>query len=194
VRVVDERGNYYGRLLILERAGNNKWGEATWFCHCDCGNFCTVIGKFLRKGHTRSCGCLRSEVARLRAELPYGEAALNRLYGNYCRRALVDEILWKLDKNQFRAITTRPCFYCGAEPTQRFNEDNYNGTYVYNGIDRINSDLGYVEGNVVPCCKQCNFAKRDLPVSEFIDWITAAYTHLAHLDPVVVDAMLAKGA
>jgi hypothetical protein len=40
-----------------------------------------------------------------------------------------------------------------------------------NGIDRIDSKLGYVEGNVVSCCKICNSAKGDLTLAEFENWI-----------------------
>lgn len=28
-----------------------------WLCVCDCGNLTEVIGKDLRKGNTKSCGC-----------------------------------------------------------------------------------------------------------------------------------------
>jgi len=38
--------------------------------------------------------------------------------------------------------------------------------------------LGYVEGNVVPCCKDCNRAKWDLTVTEFADSIRRIHAHL----------------
>ena len=37
-----------------------------------------------------------------------------------------------------------------------------NGQYLYNGIDRIDNKLGYIKGNMTPCCKICNHAKHDL--------------------------------
>jgi hypothetical protein len=37
----------------------------------------------------------------------------------------------------------------------------------YSGIDRINPSLGYVVGNVVPCCARCNVAKNNMSVEEF---------------------------
>lgn len=30
------------------------------------------------------------------------------------------------------------------------------------GLDRINSSLGYISGNCVPCCKSCNLCKGHL--------------------------------
>lgn len=62
--VINEIGNRYGRLLVLERAKNNHRGEAQWLCQCDCGNQVIVKGVSLRTGHTRSCGCLQKERVR----------------------------------------------------------------------------------------------------------------------------------
>jgi hypothetical protein len=53
-----------------------------------------------------------------------------------------------------------------------------NGDYVYNGIDRLDSSRGYEMGNVVPCCKQCNWAKNDIPYDEFLDWIKRVHRNL----------------
>ena len=59
--VKNEIGNKYGRLTVLERAGNNKNGNAQWFCECECGNTGIFLGTRLRNGHTKSCGCLSRE-------------------------------------------------------------------------------------------------------------------------------------
>ena len=56
-------GCKYGRLLVIKRAKNNKYGDAMWFCKCDCGNEVITLGSNLRSGHSRSCGCIQKEVA-----------------------------------------------------------------------------------------------------------------------------------
>lgn len=56
-------GCKYGRLLVIKRAKNNKYGDAMWFCKCDCGNEVITLGYCLRSGHSRSCGCIQKEVA-----------------------------------------------------------------------------------------------------------------------------------
>ena len=48
---------------------------------------------------------------------------------------------------------------------------------AYNGIDRKDNALGYVEGNVVSCCKFCQYAKRDLPYEEFVAHLARAGQH-----------------
>lgn len=43
--------------------------------------------------------------------------------------------------------------------------------YLYNGLDRVDSNKGYLKENVVPCCEICNKAKRDLSLCQFKKWI-----------------------
>lgn len=57
----DETGNIYGRLTVLERASNVPGEPARWLCGCTCGNRTIARGRDLRRGDTRSCGCLRVE-------------------------------------------------------------------------------------------------------------------------------------
>lgn len=54
----DERGNVYGKLTVIEFTEIR--GEAMWLCRCECGNSSKVAGSDLRKGGTKSCGCLRA--------------------------------------------------------------------------------------------------------------------------------------
>lgn len=64
----DISGNKYGRLTVIEFAGIGKENRAMWRCKCDCGNEIVVIGKSLRSGNTRSCGCLVLDDARMKNE------------------------------------------------------------------------------------------------------------------------------
>ena len=59
----NEIGNKYGYLTVIERAPNSKDGRAMWKCKCDCGNEVIVLGKHLRSGNTKSCGCYQKERA-----------------------------------------------------------------------------------------------------------------------------------
>ncbi len=60
-KVKSEEGNRYGRLLVLKRSGSDKNHRAQWLCLCDCGNHKIILGPSLRRGLTRSCGCLNIE-------------------------------------------------------------------------------------------------------------------------------------
>lgn len=62
---IDLTGQRFGRLTVLEKVDYNDTPqkcEAKWRCKCDCGNIVEVRGTSLRKGATRSCGCLHNEL------------------------------------------------------------------------------------------------------------------------------------
>lgn len=64
---------------------------------------------------------------------------------------------FKLSLQKFEQIISQPCYYCGEKLEGQ-----------YNGIDREDNKLGYVEGNCLPCCKFCNRAKHDNSKEYFI--------------------------
>ncbi|PWF99650.1 hypothetical protein [Levilactobacillus bambusae] len=63
-RLIDLKGQRFGRLVALEIAGQKGNGNKLWLCQCDCGNTCIKDGYNLRHGITKSCGCLVKDVAR----------------------------------------------------------------------------------------------------------------------------------
>jgi hypothetical protein len=63
VKPVDILGKRYGRLLVTRRVpkpSHVKKPVAYWECQCDCGRTTIVASEVLRRGSTKSCGCLRS--------------------------------------------------------------------------------------------------------------------------------------
>lgn len=60
-KTINEVGNRYGKLVVLERDGSNSQGRAMWLCQCDCGKLVKVTGVALRKGITQSCGCFQKQ-------------------------------------------------------------------------------------------------------------------------------------
>jgi hypothetical protein len=87
--MIDLTGQRFGRLLVLERAlPSPSQTQAYWRCRCDCGNSTTTDGWSLRRGLTRSCGCLAREKAserarRGRARLRHGHARKGRYSKTY---------------------------------------------------------------------------------------------------------------
>lgn len=55
-------GTKYGRWTLLKEADDPR-RDRYFICRCDCGLEKIVHGRNLRTGKTRSCGCLRNEVA-----------------------------------------------------------------------------------------------------------------------------------
>ena len=51
---IDLTGKTYGRLTVLEYIGNAKYK-----CKCECGKITIANTENLKRGHTKSCGCLK---------------------------------------------------------------------------------------------------------------------------------------
>ena len=166
---IDELGNQYEQLLVIKEAGKTDTGYITWECVCDCGNTVTAIGSELRHGRKTHCGHATS--------LPEGEAAFNSMYRQYKWQAANKNREFDLMPDEFRNLTLLNCYWCGIGPEQCFGTTRYNGAYVHNGIDRLDNSKGYITENCVPCCGQCNMAKRDLSASEFSVWIRRLVSH-----------------
>ena len=82
---VDETGNRYGRLVVIEKLDSYK-GKAQWLCKCDCGNYTKVSGDSLRQERKKSCGCFRREDARTRFTT-HGQSNAGGANGKKCTRA-----------------------------------------------------------------------------------------------------------
>jgi len=56
---IDERGNRYGKWLVLKEAPRGSDRQTRWFCRCDCGTEKVICGATLRRGNSKSCGCIQ---------------------------------------------------------------------------------------------------------------------------------------
>lgn len=171
LRMRNYAGQRIGMLLVIGEVGRSRNGQILWGCNCDCGNTAIVLGNSLRLGTrsngiarppTRSCGCLRRH--NVGAEMK-PESALRRLWHVYRAHAQRRDLEWTLTFDQFRMLTSSPCFYTGRLPSQRLESFNAKDEYIYNGID---STKGYTLENCVPCYGPINWMKRDLSFSDFV--------------------------
>lgn len=87
-------------------------------------------------------------------------------YKEYQRDAERRNREWSLTRDQYEELVTSPCAYCGDD-TQ------------LNGIDRVNSDLGYTVENTTPCCAICNKMKLNQTVEEFLEQCRRIITYVA---------------
>jgi len=169
----------FGKLLVVESLGTpNKHRQQIVRCLCDCGKEITVKANSLVTNRTRSCGCLQREKAeKRRAVLETNSmTAKTLLYGSYKCEARSRKKVFELTKEEFFNLTSSKCHYCGKPPLQ-ISRRTYDKskTYIHNGIDRKDPLKGYTFDNVVPCCKQCNFAKHRMGYDEFLKWVECVY-------------------
>lgn len=177
--VIISSGEIFSQLTVIERAPKYQTKERYKYkCRCVCGAITFVLGYNLKNGHSTSCGCFKGKTRGDQLKLPAGLAAKRKLFSRYKDSANQRSLDFLLSFEQFIAITSKACYYCGADPNQIVIAKGNNGNYLYNGIDRIDSNSGYVLDNTLPCCFTCNRAKGAMHYDEFLEWIRKIYHHM----------------
>lgn len=160
-------GKVFTRLTVIAFSGKNSHRQAMWLCRCECGKEVVVRGDGLKSGHTRSCNCLQKDATReiCRAlgkanAIAPGQAVLNAKLLNYKKSAVARGYSWNLTKSAAQNMFLQDCYFCGAKPTE-MTVKHYATTAFVNGIDRVDNSIGYEPSNCVPCCKTCQFNKKE---------------------------------
>lgn len=172
----DITGQKFNRLIAIKPVGKDTKRNVLWEFKCDCGNFTVKPIYNVVRNNTKSCGCaFKDSVLKRKPTLKLGQSALNHLYSNYKKRAEKKKISFSLTLEEFKIITQSNCYYCSKIPKQRYSLKNKNNFYLYNGVDRVDNNEGYVKNNCKPCCAICNKAKGILSEEEFKLWIKDVY-------------------
>jgi len=153
-RFVDFTGKTFGRLKVLgvlKRATHVD--KLTYQCECSCGNIVPVLSSSLQTENTKSCGCLRRDMHRLRPfEAAYRQAQRHIAYfSDWTLELTFEEFLV--------FVQQKVCHYCGD--AIQWVEFPVKDQKVGYNLDRKDNSRGYTKDNVVACCKVCNYTKGD---------------------------------
>lgn len=144
---LDETGKRYGRLTVLGKSPTQPTNHSYWVCRCECGTVLIVAGGQLRRGKTRSCGCLNLE--KLRARKRHGKAVggHQRIYRiwNAMRQRCHNP-----NQPHFERYGGRGISVCDEwrESFDAFYRDMGDPPSPDHTLDRIDNDGPYVPGNV----------------------------------------------
>lgn len=149
-------GKRIGRWTVLEFIqGKNR--DIKFRVLCDCGTEVIRTFSTIAYGKSLSCGCLHKEQLIKRITKQIGHSAKNKVLTSYkqsCKQRNLDFIL---EEELFFSLISKNCYYCGKEPQQKV--ETKTGIIIYNGLDRVDNNFGYIPSNVVPCCISCNKIK-----------------------------------
>lgn len=179
-RKKDLLGQRFGRLLVTKLVGSDKNRKILWECLCDCGNRSITRTNDLLRFKVISCGCFRNEAVLPNIKKAYEKSAITRfkgvgdlsgLYINRVKRGALDrkleysitpEYMWSLYLKQECkcALTQIPIF---LNKHKRIGEQTAS-------LDRIDSQKGYIEGNVQWVHKDINQMKWNFGQEKFIEY------------------------
>jgi hypothetical protein len=190
-----EIGSVFGYLTVIEYLGAKNYNNI-YLCKCTCGKTREVKLTGLLTKEVNNCGC-KNFVSKKHANQKYSpeEASYRAKASNYISHAKKRNIEYTLSYDEFISLLKGNCFYCNKPPLNKYNArsanrinkknkvqysvNNAEGYEVlYNGVDRIDNDKGYIQGNVVSCCTQCNTAKLSSSLDDFKKWIINVYNNL----------------
>jgi len=178
-------GKKFGYLTVVSPIQKyDKLGRKigkNWLCICDCGTERVVSTQTLIHNIIYSCGCKPyANIIHGNKKYNEKEASYRAKISTYKAQAKARNIIWNLTYEEAIVLIKKNCHYCGRAPNGHYNshmgrrkymDNKYKYDILCNGIDRIDSNKGYMKNNVVSCCKTCNFAKNNLSYDDFIKWI-----------------------
>ena len=165
-RAIKERGVFgaakylgvcYGRLLVLRKQ----------------------FGLFVRHGSNQYNQVLGHRWTKSK---PFDVIA-NTYYRAYRTQDKKRGHVFSLTMPQFKNLVAQECHYCGAlrckitKIQQRFYRSKVNG------LDRVDNNKGHTLSNCVPCCSDCNYAKRYMTTNQFMEWLARVHKHLGFYQP-----------
>ena len=154
-------GQRFGKLQVIKRAENNRFGHVCYHCKCDCGGETIVDATNLRNGNTSSCGCIKSK----------GEMIINNwlLAHNieFLPQYSLDEIVYESGRRPYFdfAIFENNKLLCLIE---------YNGKQHYEPTGGWNTEehfkiTQYRDWQKRKLCKQSNIPLYEISYNEDID-------------------------
>lgn len=142
MKKIDMEGMVFGRWTALKR---DESSPRKWLCICECGKEKSVEGAALRKGISKSCGCLAAELTKER-EKTHGMHGTKE-WG-----------IWRSMKNRAYSYASSHSFYyeergigvCGewVESFEKFYEDMGDCPEGLT-LERVDNRKGYSKDNCV---------------------------------------------
>ena len=108
------KGQKFKMLTVIRPQGRTKSGNKKYLCQCDCGNTTVVTSWELRKGSTKSCGCVKHRAGGLSKTSQY-----RRGYRLLTRYGLGPD-----DYDRMVLEQNSVCVICGLKPNHDLQVDH----------------------------------------------------------------------
>lgn len=169
---VNLTGKKFGKLTVKNNLAKNRSNDTMWYCKCECGNFVEVSTKHLNRknNNVRSCGCLKKMSGKDHKDWngigdisgAWWDSRIGRNFRKG-KRATFEVAIDKKHAWDLFLKQNRKCALSGVDLVISLTS-NGNAS-----LDRIDSMLGYIPGNVQWVHKHVNLMKNALDQKYFIE-------------------------
>lgn len=166
-----------GRCIRCKVDYRNKQQEGVfihnkkWSCKCfSCGK----IRSYTRKAHAVSSYNLNSRCKKCSAADRSNSASVGwsrRVYNKYMKSAISRGITWDISEEYMRGVFNGKCALTGWDISTRYNESTAS-------LDRINSNIGYIEGNIQWVHSMVNMSKNKYSQDDFINMCSSVHLNM----------------
>jgi hypothetical protein len=162
MKKIEMIGKRFGKLIVNKELGKNKNGHIRYLCQCDCGNICEVFGTHLRQRKIISCKC-NNKVDGVSGEMWY-----KIIKSGVKKRIKRSNLEINITKEYLNQLFINQGGKCKLSNVDIFLPKSWKDRSYSASLDRINSNLGYVIGNVQWVHKHINVMKNTFPEDMFI--------------------------
>lgn len=185
----DLSGKRFGNLTPVSLVDKSLSKQLKWNCVCDCGTELSVLQCSLLSGSTKSCGCFHRK--QLSDKLYKGGKYITGSEFCALKRRAKDR---KLELNitidyleQLYEKQNKLCALSGVPIT--FNTTIVGGGgKIINGnasVDRIDSNHGYIIGNIQLLDKSVNVAKMAMSQTDFLEMCKKITLYSSNSDSII---------
>ena len=167
---IDLSGQKFGALYVECLEKHN--GQTMCKCRCECGNVVYVKSGSLRIGNNTTCGCKVTQIGERNSRWKGKGKISGSWWANFTRTAksrtcvkkskfeITIDYVWELYQQQ-----DGKCALSGVPIA--FSDTNYSNNTTAS-LDRIDSNKGYIKGNVQWLHKDVNKMKSDMDQDSFL--------------------------
>ncbi len=186
MHAIDLVGRRYGKLLVVRRGqSRGAQNKPHWLCRCICGVEKEISGAHLRQGTIQSCGCAKhgsenpawSGCGEITGSFWARAENSARHRHQYRRRGNIRQKVWKLQTIPFDISIdfawnlflkqNRKCALSGVSLSFGSGSSTQAQSKGTASLDRIDSSVGYIGGNVQWVHKDINRMKNTFSQEHF---------------------------